>query len=118
MLKAASNGPLPGAYIIWLYLLFLWLLIILSHWDLVSGVPLEMVMEANMGRCTFSAVQCHKYKAKKSQKMVLDILLLHTSKKFCNSYVVARIEQKFQSGVKSDANTLYQFLMQLLPQVP
>ena len=50
--------------------------------------------------------------------MVLDILLLHTSKKFCNSYVVARIEQKFQSGVKSDANTLYQFLMQLLPQVP
>ena len=110
MLKAASNGPLPGAYIIWLYLLFLWLLIILSHWNLVSGVPLEMVMEANMGRCTFSAIQCYEYIAKKSQKMVLDILLSHTSilfKKFCNSYVVARIEWKIQSGVKSDANTLY-----------
>jgi hypothetical protein len=40
----------------------------LSHWDLVSDVPLEMVMEANMGRCIFSAVQCYEYIAKKNHK--------------------------------------------------
>jgi hypothetical protein len=48
------------------------------------------------------------------KKMVLDILLSYTSilyKKFCNSYIVARIEQKIQNGVKSDANTLYELWM-------